>query len=99
MLPDTKGSTASPMTNELLIAARKGYSKEIERIIQEKNTLAITTVDRHGRNCLHIASHYGHMSSVFVILGMNLLDINCTSKVIKQSQLKLLTKDTLRPIN
>lgn len=46
LLQDPNKGSASPLTNELLIAARKGYSKEIERILLEKVSTASTTVDR-----------------------------------------------------
>lgn len=47
LLQDSNKGSASPVTNELLIAARKGYSKELERILEEKGaTVAASTVDR-----------------------------------------------------
>ena len=47
LLQDPNRGCASPVTNELLIAARKGYSKELERILEEKGSaVATSTLDR-----------------------------------------------------
>lgn len=55
LLPDANKGSASPMTNELLIAARKGYSKEIERILMETGESAANVVDRVSKcNCVRI---------------------------------------------
>ena len=44
-----KKQQASPLTNELLIAARKGYSKEVRRILTEGGgSAAASTLDRVG---------------------------------------------------
>ena len=55
LLPDANKGSASPMTNELLIAARKGYSKEMERILMETGESAANVVDRVSKcNCVRI---------------------------------------------
>ena len=45
------------------------------------NPPSLFFVLQHGRNCLHVACHYGHVQTVSVILRMEVIDINCTSKV------------------
>lgn len=37
---------------------------------------------QHGRNCLHLACHYGKLETVQVIMNMEVVTIDCTSKVI-----------------
>ena len=38
----------SPLTNDLLIAARKGHSKDVARLLDQEGVAALTVLDKVG---------------------------------------------------
>lgn len=75
LLQDSNKGSASPLTNELLIAARKGYSKELERILKDNSSTAKTTIDRVsiGYMCMYDKEYKIILWPRFIILSSDCL--------------------------